>query len=467
MTVRCAIYLRQSLDATGEQLAVQRQRADCRRIAEQRGWTVVDEYVDNSISASDKHKKRPAYDRLVEAYTAGAFDAIVCWDLDRLTRQPRQLEDWIEAAEDRGLLLVTANGEADLSTDSGRLFARIKASVARSEVDRKSARQRAAALQRSERGKPPLGVRLTGYTVTGDLVEHEALMVAQVFNQFAAGDSLRSLAAWLTETGTNTRHGGAWNPSSVRTMLTNVRYANRAVYQGKPTGKLGGWPPIVDDDVFEHVQSILDDPRRKTQQGTDRKHLGAGLFECAECATDDEQAKVRSWSGDRYRCPNGCITRSGGPIDKFVLAVIRGRLAKPDVAKLIAPHDSAEARRLEAQARTIDGRLKRIENDYDNDNIDGPRYKVATEKARAELVEVQRAQARLSGNRGAESVLLAANPVAAFDAAPLMIQRTVIDAICTVALTAAPRGRKNFDSDTVLIEPKPHREGWRRCRLDA
>src|SRR3954447_18056439 len=117
--VRAAIYLRQSLDATGEQLAVQRQRADCERIAAERGWVVIGEYVDNSISASDKRKMRPGYYRLVDDYAAGLFDAVVCYDLDRLTRQPRQLEDWIDAATDRGLRLVTANGEADLSPERG------------------------------------------------------------------------------------------------------------------------------------------------------------------------------------------------------------------------------------------------------------------------------------------------------------------------------------------------------------
>jgi DNA invertase Pin-like site-specific DNA recombinase len=167
---RHAIYLRVSLDATGEQLAVQRQRADCQRIAKQRGWKVISEFVDNCISASDKRKARPGYDQLVAAYEVGEFDALVCWDLlDRLTRQPRQLEDWVDAAQERGLLLVTANGEADLSTDGGRMFARVKATVARGEmIERKAERQRSAALQRAERGKPPLGVRLTGYSPAGE-----------------------------------------------------------------------------------------------------------------------------------------------------------------------------------------------------------------------------------------------------------------------------------------------------------
>jgi hypothetical protein len=140
-SVRAAIYLRVSLDSTGEQLAVRRQCEDCRKIATDRRWTVVGEDVDNSVSASGK-KARKDYDAMVEAYKADEFDALICWDLDRLTRNPRQLEDWIEAAQDRKLLLVTANGEADLSTDAGRLFARIKASVARAEIERKGARQR-------------------------------------------------------------------------------------------------------------------------------------------------------------------------------------------------------------------------------------------------------------------------------------------------------------------------------------
>jgi len=47
-----AIYLRISLDAAMNGLAIERQREDCEAIAKQRGWTVVYTYVDQSISAS-------------------------------------------------------------------------------------------------------------------------------------------------------------------------------------------------------------------------------------------------------------------------------------------------------------------------------------------------------------------------------------------------------------------------------
>lgn len=196
---RAAVYVRVSLDATGEGLGVQRQEQDARAIIEARGWTLAGVYSDNSISASDARRHRPGYEALRRDHEAGLFDAVIVWDLDRLTRQARQLEDWIDAAEGRGLALVTANGEADLTTDAGRLFARIKAAVARSEVERKSARHRRALQQHAQAGKAPHGRALFGYTTTGEVVPGEAEAVRRVFAAFDAGESLKSLARGLTD----------------------------------------------------------------------------------------------------------------------------------------------------------------------------------------------------------------------------------------------------------------------------
>ena len=99
MTTRAAIYLRISLDAAMDGLAIDRQRQDCEALAEQRGWDVVHTYVDQSISASKKDVDRPDYDAMVASFERGEIDAIICWDLDRLTRQPWQLEEWIDRAE--------------------------------------------------------------------------------------------------------------------------------------------------------------------------------------------------------------------------------------------------------------------------------------------------------------------------------------------------------------------------------
>jgi site-specific DNA recombinase len=448
---RAAIYLRESKDRKGDMLGVTRHGKECRRIATERGWQVVAEYVDNNLTASDKRKDRPAYDRMVAAYEAGEFDAILCWDLDRLTRQPRQLEDWVDAAEERGLVLVTANGEADLSTDGGRLYARIKAAVARAEIERKAERQRLAAAQRAELGRPPLGVRLTGYTTKGEIIEHEAAIVRQMFERFHAGDSLRSIAEWLNDTGVPARNGKPWNPSSVRTILTNPRYCGRAIYQGKTNGHRGGWTPIVDEGVFDAVNEKLRDPRRRSQVGTDRKYLGSGLYLCGVC-DHPVRSHTSAGVGARYRCPAGHVLRSGAAIDDYVLAILRARLARPDLAGLLATPESDEARQVAAEIERLRQRLRTIEADYDNELIDGRRYKIATEKVRAELAAVEAARTRMLARSGIAPLLTAPDPVAAFNAAPLGVQREVLSFFMTVKLLPAPRGRRGFDPETVQVE---------------
>lgn len=220
------------MDREMDGLAIDRQRADCMAIATARGWSLANEYVDQSLSATDKTKRRPAYDQLVEDFALGRFDAIICWDLDRLTRQPRQLEDWIDAAEERGLRLVTANGEADLTTDGGRLFARLKAAVARSEVERKTARQSAAQAQRAAQGRVPKGMRPLGYKVAGDIVPREAAAVRAMYVAFNNGTSLRAIAAALSgETGERV-------PTTVPALGKGSRSCSRPCPPTRGRGKL-------------------------------------------------------------------------------------------------------------------------------------------------------------------------------------------------------------------------------------
>jgi site-specific DNA recombinase len=446
---RAATYLRISLDHTGEGLAVARQRDDCAQIINQRGWKHVGEYVDNSISASDARKNRPGYDALVKAYENSEFDALVCYDLDRLTRQPRQLEDWIDAAEDRGLALVTANGEADLTTDAGRMFARVKLAVARAEVDRKARRQRDALSQRARLGRPPLGVRLTGYTVKGDVVPDEADVVRRIFKLFRAGESLRGICSTLTNDGVTTRRGRQWNPSTVRTILTNPRYAGRAIYQGRPTGEQGNWEPLVSGDMFDLVQARLNDPRRVSNRvGTERRHLGSGLFLCDVCGEP-----VGGWSQGRYRCKDRHVNRARGPVDRWVREVIAARLRREDMADLLAPAE-AELAPLLTKSAQLHTRLARTKADYEADLIDGYEYASKKARLRAELAQVERDMAAHTTGAALAEVLAAPDPAAAFLAAGLMAQRAVIESLCVVRIRKGTKHSRVFDEKTVDVKPR-------------
>ncbi|MFH1105198.1 MAG: recombinase family protein, partial [Actinomycetota bacterium] len=137
------VYARISSDPEGTRLGVARQVEDRRKRAEQLGWTVVDEYIDNDVSAWSG-KPRPEYRRLLDDLKNRVIDAVIVWQLDRLQRHPRHLEDLITLVEDLGdvsVETVTA-GLVDLATPAGRTVARILGAVDRQESDNKSLRLR-------------------------------------------------------------------------------------------------------------------------------------------------------------------------------------------------------------------------------------------------------------------------------------------------------------------------------------
>ncbi|GAB3582802.1 recombinase family protein [Calidifontibacter terrae] len=499
---RAAIYLRISQDREMDGLAIERQREDCVRLAEREGWEVIEpHYVDQSISATDASRVRPAYDRMVEDYRAGLFTAVVCYDLDRLTRQPRQLEDWIDAAARRGLLLKSVAGDVDLTNENGLITAGIKVQLARAEMVRKSRRQSAAQRQRAKMGRAPKGMRPLGYAVNGDVIEAEADAVRAIYSAFSraeAPESLRSLARGLSGTQDvpgippRPKHShvvsmeraaarqaegleprpvaadGPWSPSTVLSILRNPRYAGMSTYTPKEyqadgnrrrTWKAqiirdeagepvrGQWEAIVDDETWWRVQELLDDADRvtNTSGSTKRKHLGSGLYRCGQCGGQVTGAPRG------YRCA-GHVMRTGLAIDEFVTEVVAARLAQPDALRRVEATEGTPATvGIAAAISEQRARIMRAQRDYDEEIIEGRDLRRVRDAAESRIAELE-AQRLLQGRVGGLVPLLATDdPAAAFREGSLDLRREVIDSLTVVILHPQPRGRRGFDPASVEI----------------
>ena len=106
--MRTALYLRVSLDKSGDGLGIERQREDCRKLAEQRGWTVVYEIEENNTSASFGPRR---FRTAAPAHGEAAGAALIVWHVDRLLRKMTDLERVIELVERTGIRLVTVSGD--------------------------------------------------------------------------------------------------------------------------------------------------------------------------------------------------------------------------------------------------------------------------------------------------------------------------------------------------------------------
>lgn len=326
---RAVIYCRISLDATGEGLGVARQEAACRELCEQRGWQVVEVIADNSVSATTR-KVRPGWRRVLDMIASGEVDVVVAWQVDRMYRTLRDLEDLVDLAERTGVTLATVSGELDLSTPNGRLVARILGAAARSEVEIKGARQKAAHHQRVQTGRPWWTVRPFGFERDGTHREPEASALRQAYADVLAGQSVYSIAARWNAAGILTPRGNKWRSSNLRHVLLCERNAAILTYNGAETGVPAGWEPIVPEDVYRATVRLLSDPARRTGGGGRRKGLLVGVATCAKCGGKASQGWSRpNKAGERYRiytCREGrCVTIPADWLDSYVLRMLIAR----------------------------------------------------------------------------------------------------------------------------------------------
>jgi len=115
---RVGIYLRVS---TADQ-TVENQRQDVMRVAEQRGWEIVGQYVDHGISGTKGRDNRPAFDRLAKDAAHGKLDMVAAWSIDRLGRNLGHLVQFTDELRQQGVGLYLHQQNVDTSTSVGRAF---------------------------------------------------------------------------------------------------------------------------------------------------------------------------------------------------------------------------------------------------------------------------------------------------------------------------------------------------------
>jgi len=78
MGLRCAIYLRHSLDRE----KTENQRPDVEQLVRARGYEIAVTFEEGASAV----KKRPEYEKMMKAARRGGFDVLVVWALDRFGR---------------------------------------------------------------------------------------------------------------------------------------------------------------------------------------------------------------------------------------------------------------------------------------------------------------------------------------------------------------------------------------------
>ncbi|TFV65434.1 UNVERIFIED_ORG: recombinase family protein [Bacillus sp. AZ43] len=340
-----AIYARISSDHDGTGLGVGRQLEDCRKLAADRGWTVAEEYVDNDLSAYSG-KARPAYKRMVADLRDGLRDAVVVYNLDRLTRRPMELEQFAETCQAAGVReLATVTVDIDLGNDDGLFMARMFAAWAAKESGRRSARVMRKMQANAAEGRPhggnrrPFGYENDRITVRQD----EAEIIRQLVARYLAGESLRSLCMWLEDNGVRTTTGVQWHSPSLRGVLKSGRIAGLREHHGEIIGP-AIWDAIITPAQRDRVLARMAD-QAVTGRRSPRRYLLSGLLRCGKCggklysSPRGDRRRYVCISGPDHGGGCGRLTVTAEPLEQMLTEAILQRLDSPALADAMSGKD--------------------------------------------------------------------------------------------------------------------------------
>jgi DNA invertase Pin-like site-specific DNA recombinase len=169
---RAALYLRVStLDQHPETQGI-----ELCQFARQRGYDIVEEYVDHGVSGTKV--RRPALDRLLKDAHRHRFDAVLVWSCDRLARSTKHFLQVLDELRELDIQFHSQREAIDTDGPLGRAIVVIISAIAELErsliVERVRAGMRRAKLEGRRIGRTPLDVdhaalvkdRLSGISLT-------------------------------------------------------------------------------------------------------------------------------------------------------------------------------------------------------------------------------------------------------------------------------------------------------------
>jgi site-specific DNA recombinase len=479
------IYCRLSYAPDGSLEKVERQETDCRELAAQLRWPISDRhiYVDNSRSAWQRGRKRPAWDRMLADLEAGTITSIIVYHGDRLMRQPYDLERLIGVADRGGVHIASVSGTRDLDNPDDRFILRIEVAAACRESDSTSRRIHRKIKANAEAGKSQNGGRRPfGYGVkigtkerldphTGKMitvpvwdrtkqVPSEARYLAAAAERLLAGQSQMSVVRWFRAEGVLTTEGNPFTVRNLQHLLESPRVAGLVEYKGQLYD--AEWDGIISRETWDDLAAL----RRQTSadhgfHGRERKHLLTGWARCYACGlpVTTKPSGGRNRKNVRLYCCRepGCraVGRNQAHLDAYVEGrTVRLLQSKELLEQLTVAEDQpdvvGEIARLEARRDQTQAQLDALADDPDIDVTAALRGMAGIERRLKDLREqltVTAEQKHLLRMVGISR--------AAWEAEPVDVRATTIRMLWDIVILPATHRGPGFSPSSVEVTRRP------------
>lgn len=363
---RAILLVRISDDKAGDGAGVERQEKDGRALADRLGWTIAEVIVENDTSAYKRRKVklpdgttalrtvRPWFRATIDKLSSGERDGLLAYDLDRVARDPRDLEDLIDVVESKTprIPVESISGSLRLATDGDVTMARVLVAVA-NKASRDTARRVTRKHEElAEQGKwNGGGFRGYGFDPKNGhaVIPAEAEILREIGDRILAGKTLHSIAEDLKRRQVPSATGAPWTGRSVRSVISKPSVAGLRAYKGRVVGR-AAWEAIISVEKWEQICARLAERAGSTDLSLQR--WLSGVLHCSLCG----RLMIGSHGngGPRYWCATphgGCgkIAVKASFVEDEVERQVLDLLSTPHVLQRIRhaadTQDAAEARR--------------------------------------------------------------------------------------------------------------------------
>jgi len=402
--MKAAIYCRVSTDnQEREGTSLQTQLENCLTYCQDNDYDVS---YHLSEAYSGLSLERPELDKLRELVRAEDIDVIVCYSLDRFTRDPGHGVILTQELEKHGVKLGTVTEDVD-NSELGKLISYIRGYASKVEAEKIRERTMRGKKARARQGKITCGgsAKLYGYNYikaaqdNGSrriINEDETKWVRQIYH-WLVDDAMSTSAITyrLRELTVPTKCGGLWCRAAVLNILKNPAYIGKTyaftTINGRPfSRKQDEWieipdatPAIIDKGLFDAAQKQLQLNRQKSSRNVKRQYLLRGHISCKRCGrtyysgfTYDRYGSERI-ATRRYRCTgklrmvqpvNRCDNRSwkADNLETLVWEQIQRVLEKPELVITELEKQRQDADRagvLETELKQAEHQLKALDRE--------------------------------------------------------------------------------------------------------
>lgn len=334
--MKAAIYSRKSV-FTGKGESVENQIQMCKEYGEKNlGIKEFVIYEDEGFSGGNT--KRPKFQELLRDVKKKKFDTLICYRLDRISRNVADFSTTLELLQDNNISFVSIKEQFDTSTPMGKAMVYIASVFAQLERETIAERIRDNMLELAKTGRwlggqTPLGFKSekisffdaemkerTMYKLSPENKELE--LVKLIYNKYLETGSIHLTLKYLLSNSIKGKNGGEFASMSINDILRNPVYVrsnqmvldylkdkgmnvcgtangNGILIYNKRNSKykkkdINEWiaavskhKGIISANTWIEVQKTLDKNSSKStpRQGTSKKSILSGVLKCSRCSS--------------------------------------------------------------------------------------------------------------------------------------------------------------------------------------